>query len=299
MVATTSTVAELRARHRRGQAYVALGALAWSSAGILQRELTLDTTTQIGGRAVFALIALAAYVWVVERGRFGRAFRSIGMPGIAVAGCMAVASGGFILALNHTTVAHVLFIQALAPVFAAILGRVFLAEPTPMRTWAAVTIALAGVAIMIGGPSPGDIIGDVASIVMALAFSCAIVITRARRHVSMAPATCLAQLFLLLAMAPFARPGDIDGRDLVLLVLLGFGQMGLGLAFFAAGARLIPATEVALITLLEVVVAPLWVWIAVSEEPGTATLVGGAVVLAAVVLHAGSDGSRRPDPPPP
>src|SRR5215218_7967849 len=176
MVATTSTVAELRARHRRGQAYVALGALAWSSAGNLQRELTLDTTTQIGGRAVFALIALAAYVWVVERGRFRRAFRSIGTPGIAVAGCMAVASGGFILALNHTTVAHVLFIQALAPVFAAILGRVFLAEPTPMRTWAAVTIALAGVAIMIGGPSPGDIIGDVASIVMALAFSCAIVI---------------------------------------------------------------------------------------------------------------------------
>jgi drug/metabolite transporter (DMT)-like permease len=112
-----------------------------------------------------------------------------------------------------------------------------------------------------------------------------IVITRHRRDVSMAPATCLSQLLVLLFAAPFADPGEIGGRDLLLLAALGIGQIGLGLIFLSLGARLIPAAEVALITLLEIVLGPLWVWIALSERPGAATLTGGAIVLVAVLIQ--------------
>jgi drug/metabolite transporter (DMT)-like permease len=89
--------------------------------------------------------------------------------------------------------------------------------------------------------------------------------------------------------APFARPGEVGAHDLGLLAALGIGQIGLGLVFLTIGGRLIPAAEVALITLLEVVLGPLWVWIFLSEQPSTATLAGGTIVLAAVAIQARSE----------
>src|SRR6185503_20082380 len=97
-VTAASVALERSRRQRRGQIYVALAAVAWSTAGVLQRQLTLDTATQVFGRAVFAGLALLAYVAVVERGRFVQAFRSVGLAGIAVALCVATASGSFIAA---------------------------------------------------------------------------------------------------------------------------------------------------------------------------------------------------------
>jgi drug/metabolite transporter (DMT)-like permease len=292
--------------HRRGQLAVALAAVAWSTAGVLQRELTVGTTTQLAGRAAFALVALLAYVAVSERGRVSAAFRSVGVPGLAVAVCMATASGCFIIALNHTTVAHVLFTQAISPVLAALLGWMVLGERISPRIWAAMLIALAGVALMIGSPGHADLIGDGVSLLMSLAFAVAIVITRHRRDVSMAPATCLSQLILLVVAAPLSHPGSITRHDLVYLSLIGAVQMGLGLAMFTVGARLITAAEVALITLLEVVLGPLWVWIAFTETPDTATLVGGAVVLVAVIVQVSGEvrlpvaaRSTETAPPPP
>jgi drug/metabolite transporter (DMT)-like permease len=291
--------------HRRGQLAVALAAVAWSTAGLFQRELTMDTVTQLGGRALFALLALLVYVSVAERGGVIRSFRSVGLPGVAVAVCMATASGCFIIALNHTTVAHVLFIQAISPVLAALLAWIALREPITPRIWIAMLTALAGVAVMIGSPSDTDLTGDGVSLLMSLSFAVAIVITRHRRDVSMAPATCLSQLLLLVVAAPFADPSSIDRHDLVYLVLLGAVQMGLGLALFTVGARLIAAAEVALITLLEVVLGPLWVWLAFGETPDTATLVGGAIVVLAVVIQISGDvrmpatRAAQASPPPP
>jgi drug/metabolite transporter (DMT)-like permease len=121
---------------------------------------------------------------------------------------------------------------------------------------------------------------------MTTSFAGTLVLTRHRREVSMAPATCLSQVLVLVCAAPFAHSGQVGSRDLVLLVSLGVGQIGLGFVFFTIGGRLIPAAEVALITLLEVVLGPLWVWLVRSERPGVATLVGGVVVLAAVAIQA-------------
>jgi drug/metabolite transporter (DMT)-like permease len=272
-------------RQRRGQIYVALAAVAWSTAGVMQRQLTLDTATQAAGRAVFAGLALLAYVAVVERGRFSEAFRSIGLAGVAVALCVATASGSFIAALNHTTVARVLFILAIAPVLAALLARVTLGEPITRRTVQAMALALAGVTLMLGAPGEGSLAGDGLAFLAALAFALMIVITRWRHDVSMAPATCLSQVILVAAFLPFASPGEIGGEDLFWLAALGIGQIGLGFALLTVGARLIPAAQVGLITLLEVVLGPLWVWLALDERPSTLTLVGGAIVIVAIVIQ--------------
>jgi drug/metabolite transporter (DMT)-like permease len=291
---TTATVAlELSQRQRRGQIYVALAAVAWSTAGVMQRQLTLDTATQVAGRAAFAGLALLAYVAIVERGRVRHAFRSVGLPGVAVAVCIAIASGSFIAALNQTSVARVLFLLAIAPILAALLARVTLGEPITQRTVLAMALALGGIAVMLGGPSEGSLAGDALAILCALSFAVMIVITRWQHDVSMAPATCLSQLILIAAFAPFATPSEIGGDDLFWLALLGIGQIGIGFALLTVGARLIPAAQVGLITLLEIVLGPLWVWLALDERPRTLTLVGGAIVIVAIVIQ------TRASPPPP
>jgi drug/metabolite transporter (DMT)-like permease len=284
-VVSAAVVLEEAARRRRGQIYVALAAVAWSTAGVLQRQLTLDTSTQVFGRAAFAGAALLGYVAIAERGQVLRGFKSVGGAGIAVALCVAIASGSFIGALNHASVARVLFILAVAPVLAALLAWATLGEPISRRTALAMVLALSGVAVMLGAPGEASLTGDGLAFVAALAFSAMIVITRWRHEVSMAPATCLSQAILVAAFLPFATPGEISGDDLAWLAALGIGQIGLGFALLTVGARLIPAAQVGLITLLEVVLGPVWVWLALDERPGTLTLVGGTIVIAAIVLQ--------------
>ena len=292
---TTATVAlEGSRRQRQGQLCVALAAVAWSTAGVLQRQLTLDTPTQVLGRAAFASAALLAYVAVVDRGRVLQAFRAGGLAGVAVALCVATASGSFIAALNHTSVARVLFILAVAPVLAALLSRATLGEPITRRNFQAMALALAGVTLMLGAPGEGSLAGDGLSFVAALAFAVMIVITRWRHDVSMTPATCLSQAILVAAFLPFASPGQIGGEDIVWLAALGIGQIGLGFALLTVGARLIPAAQVGLITLLEVVLGPVWVWLALDERPSTLTLVGGAVVIVAIVIQTREAPSPQP-----
>jgi drug/metabolite transporter (DMT)-like permease len=283
------------ARTDRGQAAVALAAIAWSTAGVLQRQLTVDVATQVAGRALFAALAVAGYVAVVERGRVVGACRSVGAAGVGFAGSVAVSSGAFIIALNHASVAQVLFIQSIAPVLAALLAWAVLREPLSMRTAVAMVVAVLGVVVMVGSPGGGSALGDGLSVVMALGFAVAIVIARHRRDVSMAPATGLAQLMLLLAAAPVALAGNasVGVHDVLWLALFGAGQIGVGLILLTIGARLIPAAQVALISLLEVVLGPLWVWLAVGERPGVGTLVGGAIVVAAVILQAGDPAAPR------
>jgi drug/metabolite transporter (DMT)-like permease len=291
---TAATVPiEDRSVRRRGQVFVALAAVAWSSAGVLQRELSVGTTTQLAGRALFAGVALAGFVAVSNRGRTIAAFRSMGAAGFAVAICTAIASGSFIVALNHATVANVLFLQAAAPIAAALLAWIALGESITGRAIVAMCVALLGVALMVGGPGSGGVLGVGASLLMTLAFAVGLVITRHRREVSMAPAICLSQVLVVVAIAPLAHPSTVTAHDLAFLMLLGVGQVGLGLAFLTVGARLIPAAEVALITLLEIVLGPLWVWIVLGERPALIAISGGVVVILAVVLQTTQSGQTR------
>src|SRR5215218_6885595 len=114
MVTVAAEVRDQSGHQRRGQLFVTLAAVAWSTAGVLQRQLSVDFPTQVAGRSLFASLTLLAYVAVVERGRVVQACRSIGLAGVGLAVCLATASAAFIAALNHTTVARVLFIQAIA-----------------------------------------------------------------------------------------------------------------------------------------------------------------------------------------
>ena len=282
----TGTSGLERRRAREGQLAIVVAAVAWSTAGLAQRELDADPATQVAGRAVFAGLALLAIVLATERRRTLAAFRSMGRSGLALAVFLAISSGAFLLALNYTTVANVLFMQAAAPMMAALLGWVLLSEPVDGRTWAALVLAGAGVVLMAAGSFDAGPTAVVLPLVVTAAFAAVIVIARHRREVSMMPATCASQVLVVVACIPFLSLGSASPGDWAVLAALGIGQMGLGLAFLTIGARLIPPAQVAIISLLEVVLGPLWVWLAYDERPSVATVAGGAIVVAAVVVQA-------------
>jgi drug/metabolite transporter (DMT)-like permease len=274
-----------RRRAREGRLAILGAAVAWSTAGLAQRSLDASPATQVAGRAAFAAVALLALVVAAERRGTLRAFGRMGRSGLAMAVCMAISSGAFLLALNYTTVANVLFMQAAAPMMAALLGWVLLSEPVDGRTWVALALAGAGVALMAAGSLDAGTTAVVLPFVVTASFAAVIVIARHRRDVSMMPATFSSQVLVVVACLPFLSIGSVRGGDWGVLAALGVGQMGLGLAFLTVGARLIPPAEVAIISLLEVVLGPLWVWLAYEERPGAATLAGGAIVVAAVVVQ--------------
>jgi drug/metabolite transporter (DMT)-like permease len=216
---------------------------------------------------------------------------------------MAISSASFFIALNHTSVARVLFIQAVSPALAAILAWIMLAEPVTQRTVISILGAVAGLAVMTATPVGGPGLGDLFAFLAALFFALSVVITRRRRDVSMTPAPFLAQLLLIITLLPLASLQTVHGHDLLILTLLGGGQIGLGLALITAGARLLPAGQVTLIALLEIVLGPVWPWLSDGERPDSTTLIGGAIVIAAILFQAatrvGSDSHARQSTPPP
>ena len=280
------TASSDRRSTRDGRIAMLVAAVAWSSAGLAQHALDATPATQVLGRALFAFLALLVLVAVTEGSGIVTSLRSLGRSGVAVAVFLAISSGTFFLALNYTSVANVLFLQAASPMIAALLGWALLSERISRRTWFAMGVAAVGVTVMVVGSFNAGAMAVVLPIVMTASFAIVIVITRYRRDVSMMPATCASQALVVVVIAPFASFGSVTSSDWGLFFALGTFQMGVGLALLTVGARLLPPAEVALLSLLELVLGPLWVWLAYSERPSTATLVGGVVVTAAVVVQA-------------
>jgi drug/metabolite transporter (DMT)-like permease len=274
-----------RAQYRRGALLVAGGALAWSSAGLLVRATSTDPWTTLFWRSVFAFLFLLTYVAMRDRGNALAGFRKLGLPGFLVALSFATSMGTFILALEQTAVANVLIFQAAAPFVAAVLGWIWLGERVSPGGAAAILATIVGIAVMVSDSlAQGRLYGDLLSAVMGITFAIMMVLARRHRDVSMTAATCLATLMTGLAALPVASFAVAPG-DLLLLALFGIGQMGLGLIMFTAGVRLIPVADAGLITILEVIAAPVWVWLVFGENPGMRAIIGGSIVLAAVISH--------------
>ena len=286
-----------RAR-RRGFWLVAAAALCWSSGGLFTRLITTDPWTTVFWRSVFCAAFLFAAIAIAQRGQLAAVVRQTGWPVVLMAACFATASTCFIMALARTSVANTLVIQSLAPFIAGLGGWLCLGERVRRRTWVAMGAALVGTVVMLwGSAGASSRMGDVLALTTATAFAAAIVIVRWHRTVPMPAAAALAAALAGAIAAAQAHPSSASAGDLALLALFGIGQLGVGLLLFIAGARLIPVAEASLIAVLESVLGPVWVWLAVGERPGAYSLIGGAVILSALVAHTAADLVRPPQPP--
>lgn len=277
---------EGRAHHRTGILLVALASICWSSGGLIARHIEAGPWTVVFWRGIACASFLLVFLAIRERGRVWPLFRAAGWPGVLVAACFATASTSFILALQITSVASILIVQNTAPFIAAFLAWVLMREKLAARTWVAILVSLTGIFIMVSGQAiGGGPMGLFLSLLGAFGFACATVTIRHNRGIRMTPAACLASCFGALIALPFADVLAFSTRDFALMWLFGVGQLGIGMVLFTTGARMIPAAEAALITVLETVFASVWVWLFLGENPGQAALYGGALVLAAVIGH--------------
>lgn len=274
--------------HDRGVLLVVAAALCWSTGGLLARLVGTDTWTTVFWRgALCAVLLLPVGLARARRGGARRPRRAgLGAPGLAIAACFAIASTCFINALARTTVANTLIVQSTAPFVAGFLGWLVMGERVKRRTWIAMAAALSGTVVMASRSwATGALSGDLFAMATAAVFALAAVLVRRHPEVDMMAAAGLSGLLSALLAWPSANPLAVGPGDLLLLALFAWGQLGLGLMLFSAGARLIPVAEASLIAVLESVLGPVWVWLVVGETPPPASLLGGAIVLTALVGH--------------
>ncbi|MGE0213179.1 MAG: DMT family transporter [Parvibaculaceae bacterium] len=272
-----------------GIALVAGSAVVWSFGGSIAREIDAsDPWTIVFWRAVWAALFLLAFMLLRDglKGTIGL-FRAMGWPGLAVAVCFAIASSSFSLALQFTTVANILLVQSSVPLIAALMAWLTFREAVALPTWIAIAVVISGVGIMVSDSLTGVVspVGTGLAMLITLAFATATVIGRRFAHVRMTPACCLGTMIGAAVSGVLASTLWVTPSDMAFLFAFGALNLGLGLAFFATGVRLVPASIAALIGTLETILGPIWVWLTHDEVPSERTIVGGAIVLAALIVH--------------
>jgi len=270
----------------------------WSLGGILVRLIETAGPWQILlVRSASLSIALFMVLLVRHRGALLGELRGIGLDGVVGALCLGVAFTGFIFSLIHTSVANAVFMLSASPFFTAPLAWMLLGEPVRRGTWIAMSLALVGVAVMVaGGIGAGALFGNLAALAAVLGFAGFAVTLRRKRLTDSLTLACLAGIFTAVAAAALVDDFAYSTYDFAVCAVMGVIQIGAGMVLFTLGSRHVPAVELTLLSLTEVVLAPIWVWLWIAETPRPWTLIGGAVVIAALIGHALSGMRRKPPP---
>lgn len=275
--------------HRSAVLLMLLVTLMWSSAGVVTRQLEAARGFEITfWRSAFNALALVPILAVMR----GRALLS-SLRGRAVwasGACWAVMFTAFMVALSLTTVANVLVTMSLGPLLTALFARVFLRQHIPARTWAAIVVAGLGIAWMFGqqAGSGGSLIGVLVALGVPLAAAtnwCLLQKVGQGSGADMLPAVLLGALMSAGATLPLAWPLQASAHDLGLLAFLGVFQLAVPCLLAVRLARELPGHELALLGQAETLLGVLWAWAFAGEHPGSAALIGGSLVLAALVAN--------------
>lgn len=273
--------------HRSAVLLMLLVTLMWSSAGVVTRHLDVARGFEITfWRSTFNALALVVILGVMR----GRALlpalkgRAVWASGV----CWAVMFTAFMVALSLTTVANVLVTMSLSPLFTAVFAWLFLRQPVPGRTWAAIAVAAAGIAWMFGGQLGGPLLGVFVALGVPLAAAsnwCLLQKVGQGSGADMLPAVLIGALISMAATLPLAWPLQAGAHDLGLLAFLGVFQLAVPCLLAVRLARELPGHELALLGQAETLLGVLWAWLFAGEHPGSAALIGGSLVLAALVAN--------------
>jgi drug/metabolite transporter (DMT)-like permease len=302
-------VQETPAARRRAIAFMVVAAICWSSGGFLVRQLGFtDAWEIVFWRSLFMAAFVAGVLLVMHGARMPAAVRAIGKPGLLAGACLACTFFFFIASLTRTTVANTFVLMSVAPFLAALAGKFVLREAIPLRTGIAMGIAFGGIVVMFADSvDSGRLIGNLLALAVPTFYAAEITVLRMyRAKADMLPMVMVAGLISIVVALPLALPFQATGRDLGVLAVMGCVQLGVGCLLGVAAARHLTATEIGLLSLLEPILGPLWVWALMGEHPGNASLIGGAIVLGAVAANEAIAAWRgrgaksgAPAPPPP
>jgi len=275
----------------RGATLILLAGVGLSFGGLIVRNITVADDWQIVlYRSTTSALGLLILIALRDRGGFLRTFQRSGWPGLCASLSIAVAMVTFILSVNATSVANTLFVLAAAPFIAAVLGWLLLRERVGRTTWIAMAVALAGVAIMVWhGMTGGSLYGNAMALLTALGFAGFTVALRFGRQTDMMPTVCMAggisAAVAAIVVMVSGNGFSIPLAEIGLCALYG-GLIAIGLTMFTIGGRAVAAAVLALLSLTEVLLGPVWVWLVLDEVPHVTTLIGGGVLMTAIVGQA-------------
>jgi drug/metabolite transporter (DMT)-like permease len=278
-------MAGVLSQHRTAIVLVVAAAVAWSTAPFFTRLLPFDSWTILFWRGLFGGGLIAAAL-ALTQGRAGlRDLTGMGRNGWLVASLSTLGMVSFIPALQLTSVSNVAIIIATGPFVTAALAWIWLREAAHPRTMLASVVALCGVAIIVADARIGsDVLGIGLACLMTLAIAAMTVTVRRHRNTPMVAAAAWSNLLGSVVSIPFAHEiSSVAATDLFVLAMFGFFQVALGLTLFILGSRLLPSGQASLIASLETPLMPFWVWLAFHEAPTSRALVGGALVMGAVI----------------
>jgi drug/metabolite transporter, DME family len=276
----------------RGVVLVLAAGSLWSLMGLGLRQIEAASVWQIlFWRSVGMVPVLLAVIWWTSGGKPITAIRSVGFAGALGGLSLVLAFAGAIYAIQTTTIANAVFLFSASPFVAAVLGWILLGERVRPWTWAAIALAAFGMYIMVReGLETGAMAGNIAALLSAVGFGAFSVALRWGKVGNTLPVALLGGIFSILAaglvlvvqgaaLAP-------SGWDISVSASIGAVILALGMVVYTAASRAVPAAELTLLSLIEVMLGPLWVWLLLGETASAATFVGGGVLLAAVVLNA-------------
>ncbi len=270
-----------------GPFLVFLGACSLSFGGLIVKSFEGATLWQIlFWRSLFFILIVSIFLLLTYRTKVLLAFKQSGLPGLI--GGIVLSSGfcGYVFAMYNTTVANTNFIIQTQILFLAIFGYIFLKEKISKVTLASIILAIAGVILMVGSSlSPGQMTGNLAAFIMPISFAILILIIRKYPHVDMIPLQLIAGIVAMIVGYLIAGKINISYHDIFLGFLAGFFQLGFGFIFITIGARKTPSAVVGIIMITEAVLGPLWAWMFVNENPPITVLIGGGVIIFAVLLQ--------------
>lgn len=287
---------DARSDYLAGVLFLVLGTIAFSSAGFFVRLIGYDAATVLFWRGIFSALAITGGVAWREGWKTPRAFRDMGVAGLAVA-CLSTASmASFIASLQFTTVANNSIIFGTGPFLIAGLAWLFIAERPSAPTLLFAAVALLGAVLVVGSSAsisgPG-LIGDALAFLMTVTYAIKTVIVRKQATSPMLAAGALGAALGSVCSFPFVPEVWVGWDTVWQFALFGFCQQGMGLILTTLGIARVPAAHAALLMALDLPMSPVWVWLAFGERPTTMGLIGGLVVLAAIVGHILVEGHRR------
>lgn len=275
-----------------GAILIILAGVLWSTQGLIIR-LIPDTGSWaiLFWRSAGMLPVLALWIGLASRGNMVSEIRAVGWAGVLGGFGLVMAFSGAIYAFQATSVANAVLLFAASPFCAAILGRVLLGEWVSPLTWFAIVLAAFGILVMVGGGLAGGAMdGNIAALASALGFAIFTVALRWGKLANMLPAVALGGFFSLIAgavaLAILGKTMLIPLPEIAISALMGAVTLTGGMLLYTVGSRVVPAAQATLLSLVEVLLAPLWVWLLLDETVSRGTLIGGAVLLAAVLLNA-------------
>ena len=273
-----------------GAILVLMGALCLSFGGIIVKSFEGASLWQIlFWRQFFFSIVVALYLLVTFKKNFFKSFHDSGLPGIVAGLFLGVGFSAYVFAMFHTTVANTLFIISTETIFLALFGYIFLKEKINLVTFISIIMGMSGVLIIIGSSlsiqSASQFLGNIVAFIMPISFAVLIVIVRKYPKVDMVPSQFVAGIFAALIGYLIAGKLSISSHDLFLGFLAGTFQIGFGFIMITIGSRTTPAAVVGILMLTEAVFGPLWAWFFINEIPPISVLIGGGIIISAILFE--------------